>query len=99
MALSDDERRSADRFRFERDRRAFVAAHGLVRHALSWMVPGPAPHDWRFAVTPEGRPEIAAPALVPRPRFNLSHSVQWAACVVTAESDCGIDVQAISPCI
>jgi len=94
--LSEEEQDRASRFRFPRDRRTFVAAHGLVRQALSWAMPGVAPQDWRFAATREGRPEIAAPAVVRRPRFNLSSSAGRVACVVTADSDCGVDLQAMS---
>jgi 4'-phosphopantetheinyl transferase len=96
QVLSDQERNHAQRFHFERDRRAYVAAHGLVRRALSWCWPDVRPPDWRFTATADGRPEVEAPTFDPKPRFNLSHSGELVACIVTAGNDCGIDVESMT---
>lgn len=93
--LSADERVRADRFRFDRDREAYEAAHALVRLALSRRQPSVAPEDWTFAATPRGRPEIAGGEADCRLRFNLSHTHGLVACVVSRELDCGIDVEHI----
>jgi 4'-phosphopantetheinyl transferase len=95
--LSQGERERAARFRFERDRRAFVAAHGLVRRALSRSSPSVHPHEWRFAGTAIDRPEVFGPAPGALPHFNLSRTAEVVACIVSAEAACGVDVQAMPP--
>jgi 4'-phosphopantetheinyl transferase len=94
--LSQEEVQRAQRFRFDRDRRAFVISHGLLRTALTWVVPSVRPEDWTFARAPMGRPEIDRPEVIPRPRFNISHTTRLIACVVTADIDCGVDVEAVT---
>jgi len=95
--LSDDELDRGRRFHFERDRRSFLVSHGLLRTALTSVVPCVHPRDWIFARSPQGRPEIDQPVVVPRLRFNISHTTSTVACVVTTEVDCGVDVEAITP--
>jgi 4'-phosphopantetheinyl transferase len=90
--LSDDERERHARFVFEPDRDAYLMAHVLLRKALSCHA-NVSPENWRFHKSAEGRPEIAEPNIVPRLRFNISHTRQLVACVVAAEHDVGIDVE------
>jgi len=90
--LGDDERERYGRFRFEQDRHLFLVAHALVRRVLSCYVDVD-PADWRFVSGAHGRPEIAAPLLPVNLRFNLSHTSGLAACVVTVNDACGIDVE------
>jgi hypothetical protein len=71
--LDDAELARADRFRFERDRSAFVAAHALVRTMLSAHAPYP-PLAWRFSTSAHGKPEIIRPAGSLPLRFNLSQT-------------------------
>jgi 4'-phosphopantetheinyl transferase len=87
--LSHDERARATRFMRAHDRRDYVAAHALVRHALSQRVPC-GPRDWVFSAGAHGKPCVAppAPGLTP-PAFNLSHATGLVACVV-AGSDTGV---------
>lgn len=92
--LDTDELARCHRFRFERDRRLYLVAHALVRRALSHYAHAD-PSDWRFARGAHGRPEIAAPVLPVCLRFNLSHTRGLAACVVTLDQDCGIDVESV----
>lgn len=90
--LDDTERARARRFRFDRDRLSFTAAHALTRGLLSaWA--GGEPSAWRFTAGPHGKPEVLAPATAPRLRVNLSHTHGLAAAVVTGEHDVGIDVE------
>ena len=91
--LSADERVRADRFHFEKDRRAYLVAHALARLALSARAPETAPADWRFVTDGHGRPEVDPAENRRRLRFNLSHTDGLVACVVTTEIDCGIDVE------
>lgn len=93
--LSPDERARMERRRFDRDRRQYLLAHALVRHALSACVPGVAPSAWAFVANRYGRPELAPPDF--GLRFNLSHTDGLVACVVTRGADCGIDVELVRP--
>lgn len=96
LALLDaDERARYRQLRFAEDRRLFLSAHVLVRRALS-LYAAVEPADWRFTSLAHGRPEIAAPALPVRLRFNLSHTAGLAACVVSVDADCGVDVECIA---
>jgi len=97
ILLSEEELDRAQRFRFQRDRLSFVVSHGLLRTALTWLAPGNRPEDWIFAMGANGRPEINMPDTVPWPRFNISHTAGSVACVVTAEIDCGVDVESVRP--
>jgi len=91
--LSEDERARRDRFVFAEDRRAFTAAHALLRTVLSRYSPLP-PEAWRFETTPHGKPFLApAQAGDPPLSFNLSHTRTVVACAVAVEARLGIDVQ------
>src|SRR4051794_20590470 len=57
-ALAPDERERASRFHFERDRRRFAAARGLLREILSRYVGSPA-DALRFGYTSYGKPHLA----------------------------------------
>jgi 4'-phosphopantetheinyl transferase len=99
--LDDGERARAERFYFERDRQAYVAAHALARTLLSVQSPRP-PKDWCFSANTHGKPEVVqgdiahADAALPL-RFNLSHTRGLVAVGVTLANDVGIDVEAIEP--
>lgn len=92
--LDAEERARADRFHFDRDRRAFVAAHALARSLLSGAVEGAvAPQDWRFATGLHGKPEVVCPPPLPCLRLNLSHTCGMAAVAVALAHDVGVDVE------
>ncbi|MBO0826640.1 MAG: 4'-phosphopantetheinyl transferase superfamily protein [Streptosporangiales bacterium] len=91
--LSADERDRLPAFRVEADRLGYLAAHGLVRHALSARAPSVAPGAWTFRTGPRGRPEVDEPEAHRGLRFNLSHTHGTVACVVTDGIPCGIDVE------
>lgn len=94
--LDDAERERASRFHFDHDRRAYIAAHALLRVLLSAEAPRP-PTDWRFATGAHGKPEIAREPGVPPLSFNLSHTRGLVAVALTLTHDVGIDVEAIEP--
>jgi 4'-phosphopantetheinyl transferase len=96
--LSPAERNRARRFYFRQDRNAYSAAHALARIALSSCDASVAPGAWVFEKTAHGRPEVSPATGVPGLRFNISHSRRVVACIVTAESDCGVDVESTHPC-
>jgi 4'-phosphopantetheinyl transferase len=91
--LSADERARGDRFVFAEDRRDFVAAHALVRRALSHCRPFDA-SAWSFVASRSGKPEVAASQRGHPPiAFNLSHTRGLVACAVSTHSSVGIDVE------
>ena len=92
--ISDSERERAERFHFEADYLAYVAAHALLRSALSLFSPVP-PQDWRFERGPHGRPFVAREMNPTDIRFNISHTRTLVACAVARGFDCGIDVETI----
>ncbi|MBR0831013.1 4'-phosphopantetheinyl transferase superfamily protein [Bradyrhizobium manausense] len=95
--LSANERQRADRFVFERHRREFIHAHGMLRLALSQAAPDVAPSDWSFATGPHGRPYVAGPARPMALHFNLTHTEGCVACVVSGHEAVGVDVEQITP--
>lgn len=96
QVLDPAERSRAERFHFERDRQAYIAAHALTRTTLSRHAPRP-PEAWRFIVGPHGKPEIDEPQSARPLRFNLSHTHGLAAVAVTRRHDVGVDVERVDP--
>lgn len=91
--LDEDERRRAERYRFERDRNRFVAARGAVRRVLAGYLRC-APRDLEFDLGDHGKPRLAkghATSL----RFNVSTSQEWAMLAVTLGREVGVDVEYI----
>ncbi len=93
-ALSADERARAERFYFERDRRHFVAARGVLRWLLAAYL------DWepqavRFEYGPYGKPALARPerGLC----FNLSHSHGLALFAFCRGHQVGVDLEKMRP--
>jgi 4'-phosphopantetheinyl transferase len=93
--LSDDETQRAERFVFERHRRQYIVAHGMLRLALSDASPGIAPSDWSFATGHHGRPFVASPRTALH--FSLSHTEGCVACIVSAHEAAGVDVEEVTP--
>jgi len=93
--IAVDERERYERFRFERDRRLFLATRALVRTVLSRYAPV-APGEWRFVADGAGKPRIAGPQIFPDLHFNLANTPGLVACVVSAAHDAvGVDVERI----
>jgi 4'-phosphopantetheinyl transferase len=89
--LSRDERTRSARLRFERDRRRFVVAHGVLRMLLGRYL-RIAPGAVRFVCNAFGKPELSPE--VGRLKFNLSHSADLAL-VAIADAEIGVDVELI----
>jgi 4'-phosphopantetheinyl transferase len=90
--LSPIERERYERFVFERDRRDFAAAHGLLRNALSTY--GDArPADWTFVTSPTGKPLLGGSGS--KVEFNISHTHGLVACAATADVEVGVDVESL----
>jgi len=94
-ALEADERRRAERLRFEVLRQRFIAAHGMLRDVLSRYMAVP-PESVRFAVRPGGKPELASGESASW-RFNLSHSGAMALVAVAWRREVGVDIEQLRP--
>ena len=92
--LSVDERHCAERFRFARDRLAYVVAHGLLRCTLSAFVDIP-PEAWAFNKSAHGKPALAVQSFAPNLSFNLAHTDGLVACVVSRQGSVGVDVECL----
>jgi 4'-phosphopantetheinyl transferase len=86
--LGEEERIRASRFRFERDRCRYVAAHGQLREILARYV-GEEPEALRFRLGKFGKPALLDSII----HFNLSHSLDLAMCAVSSRCPVGIDVE------
>ena len=86
----------AGRYRFERERRRFIAARGMLRDVLGHYL-HVEPGQVRFCTTGNG---FGKPALAPSPgratlRFNLAHSGGLALCAVAQGREVGVDLEQI----
>jgi 4'-phosphopantetheinyl transferase len=71
--LDESERQRAARFVFPRHRVQFIAAHALLRIALS-RICGPPPAAWRFVADAHGKPSAWLYDMPAPVSFNLSHT-------------------------
>lgn len=94
--LSEDERQRADRFHYERDRRAFTVAHAALRLILSRYLSA-SPPELRFCESAHGKPSLAGDAGMPPLRFNLSHSHELALVAVSRGREVGVDLEWLRP--
>jgi 4'-phosphopantetheinyl transferase len=88
--LSEEEQARMASLRTDGARRRYLGARMLSRYALSDRTGRPL-DLWVFRRSEHGRPEALPP--VDRVRFNLSHTDGMIACVVTHDTDCGVDVE------
>ncbi|MGC4119330.1 MAG: 4'-phosphopantetheinyl transferase superfamily protein [Myxococcales bacterium] len=92
--LDSQERETGAARRVERDRKAYAAAHVLLRRALSQAAGGGiAPCDWRFVYYANGRPSVAPPLERLGLAFSLTHTDGLVACAITLRRDVGIDAE------
>ncbi len=90
--LSAEEREHALRFVFEKDRRRWVVAHGVLRVLLSqYLLVDPG--DLQFSFNPFGKPSVAHPQTGERLQFNMAHSADLALYAFHFDRQVGIDVE------
>lgn len=88
--LCPDEKSRAERFHFDRHRRAFVLGRGALRALLaSYLCLKPT--DVRLAYGPQGKPALADSSC--SLRFNTSNSGEMAAYVFTHGCEIGVDIE------
>lgn len=90
--LSEDERRTARRFHFDRDRDRYVACRSALRRILSHYLRTP-PKDLPIAYGPHGKPQLSGNEI----NFNLSHSQDVAVIALSANFQIGIDFEKFNP--
>lgn len=90
--LSDDERRRAARFKFDRHRQLYVAAHGAMHLILSRYL-SIEPAALAFVKGSNGKPVLAPDFAASGLRFNLSHSHEAALLGVVRGREIGVDIE------
>lgn len=94
-ALDDKEHERAGAFRFDEDRKLYIAAHQFLRQTLSQYAPV-APKAWLFTTTEYGKPFITNPGYEYL-QFNLSHTKGLIACAISHTNAVGVDVEKHKP--
>ena len=89
--LDGTERKQAAAFAFERDRRHYTAAHGMLREVLAACT-GICPAGLDFALGPNGKPHLDPARDL---QFNMSHSTGVALYAVARGCRIGVDVEGI----
>jgi 4'-phosphopantetheinyl transferase len=90
--LCGDEQLRAGRFRFERDRRRFIVARGVLRMLLGSYL-DIAPAAVKFGYTQHGKPFLTNHAS--QIHFNLSHSGERALYAISISFDLGVDIESL----
>ena len=90
--LSSGERRKAEQFRFDRDRRRFIVARAVLRGILAARL-GVDPRRVSFRHGRFGKPELAGEFEAARIRFNASHSHEGALFAVAHDRNVGVDLE------
>ncbi len=86
--LNQDEQQRAARYHFERDRKRFVAARGLLRSIVSSYLNKKAA-DIAFQYGPQGKPYVVDTTL----QFNVSHSDDHILIGIGHHHPIGVDVE------
>jgi len=98
--LSPDERARATRFHFEKHRRRFIAARGILREILSRYLERD-PAGLEFSYNQFGKPSLAPSCSGDNLFFNLSHSSDLALYAVSRFPEIGVDIEYVKrdfPC-
>jgi 4'-phosphopantetheinyl transferase len=90
--LDDEEGERAERFRFDQDRRRYIARRGRLREILSQSLGCPASRI-RFAWNAFGKPFVKEANL----RFNVSHSRNIALVAIAHGRELGCDIELRDP--
>jgi 4'-phosphopantetheinyl transferase len=94
QTLSIDERARARRFRFEKDRKRFIARHGILRVILGCYL-SVEPYRLRFWHGKNGKPALAHIFGKEAILFNTSDSYELALYAFTPGHEVGVDIERI----
>jgi 4'-phosphopantetheinyl transferase len=92
--LAADERARAERFYFERDRRHFIVARGVLRAILGCYL-NRVPECLSFCYGSHGKPALAGESDGHAIRFSVSHSSGVALYAVARSREVGVDLERI----
>jgi 4'-phosphopantetheinyl transferase len=92
--LSLEERARAEKFFFDRDRNAYIAARGVLRQLLARYLGGQ-PSELQFGYESRGKPFLASPSIAQPLNFNVAHSRNIALLAFSAGPPVGVDVEFI----
>ncbi|MDQ5822907.1 MAG: 4'-phosphopantetheinyl transferase superfamily protein [Chloroflexota bacterium] len=90
--LSPDEVARAERFVFDKTRRHFIAARGLLRSILGWYA-GRKAGELEFAYGAYGKPALAERHEGAWLRFNVSHSQDLVLYAIARDREVGVDLE------
>ncbi len=94
--LSEEERRRASRFHFERDRRRFIVRRGILRELLArYLSIDPVAVDLRVGA--QGKLGVETPGQRRWLEFNLSHSQGRVLFAFSREIPLGVDLECVRP--
>jgi 4'-phosphopantetheinyl transferase len=93
--LSDDEHARAARFYFERDRRRYLVARGILRSILGSLL-SVEPSRINFCYGDRGKPALAR-EFDRHLFFNVAHSQEHVMVAVAEGAEVGIDIETIRP--
>jgi 4'-phosphopantetheinyl transferase len=94
--LSNAEQERVARFAFARDRNRFAVARAILRQLLGGYL-GEPPQNLVLETLAHGKPILTPTARVPKLRFNLSHSHEFALFAFCLDHELGIDIEKIKP--
>jgi 4'-phosphopantetheinyl transferase len=94
--LSPDERTRAERFRFQRDRKRFCVARGVLRVILGRYL-RITPGHVQFRYEPSGKPCLAESQSSEGIHFSLAHSGGWTLYAFVLGRRVGIDLEYVRP--
>jgi 4'-phosphopantetheinyl transferase len=92
--LAPEERQRADRFYFDKDRRRFTVARGVLRKLLGGYL-HVAPESVTFEYSEYGKPSLVTSTNPRDVRLNVSHSNECALFAFTLGREVGVDVEYI----
>jgi 4'-phosphopantetheinyl transferase len=96
VCLNEEERRRAEGFRLERDRRRFVATRGQLRRVLASKL-GISPSDVELEYGRLGKPHLSHRMPGRDLRFSVSRSGDVAVVALSTRQKVGVDIEAVLP--
>ncbi len=92
--LSDDERKRAEQFKFDKDRNAYCTTRAVLRELLARYTHQP-PESLDFEVNAYGKPELTNACNSQDVQFNVSHSGAYALLAFGKTHPLGVDLERI----
>lgn len=91
--LSEKEKVRYMRFKFDKDRKAFLTSRYLVRTLLSKYICDIAPEEFIFIENQYGKPDLIEKQRKSKVYFNISHTKELIVLAFSANPDLGIDAE------